>query len=417
MTRFRINIQNIKLFILLFTYFFNIKLKLVPIVTTQIMLALLGIIYLLVYFPRVITVKLNFKVCRHIYLYIFLLLLIFLSLVIHHSTDLSFAYLFIVNNTIVFLGAFFISLYILKNKISKICFFKIFVIAYFIQMIFVAFFFFNREICKQFYTFIDMGDRVNTNLEEWLGYRAFGISFGFDMGTADLTVALIFCIYLYFTEERKYKRWLFIYLFCALFGILVARTMFVGIGISLIMFFFFPTFNKIRKVVALFNLVILLSSVVVLFMLFFDVDKYMRTIWWVTDIFVQLFSGKGLSSGSLYELTQGDMIFCPEMKILLLGEGHYDIALVSRYTDVGYIRLIMYFGLFGFCTYFVYVYSRVNLFIGLRKSIQEKYICFFLYIFQVIFFWKIYYPITSFPLLLMYGIMSGKVGDKTYIND
>lgn len=395
---------NIKLYLLLFLFLFNIKLRFIPIFTSNIIIALLGAVIALMNFGSQ-----NFRFEKSVYIHIkiFCLLIFFslASLIINKTMDLSFIKLFVVNNTVSLLAAYYISYFYYKNNISFVDFLKIFVYVYFGQMIIVCFFFFNRELANIVYSsIIDMGDRLNKKLEDLLEYRAFGISFGFDMGTADLTIALFFCVYLYLTQEKQYKRWLIIYLFCCAIGLLVARTMFLGIGISMLFYLFFPCKIKYRKMRALISLFFYLGIAIIIFALFFDIKKYMRTIMWITDIFVQFSSKKGLSSGSLYELTKGDMVFYPGTKTMLFGDGLYDINCVYRYTDVGYLRLLIYFGLYGTITYCLFIFSRANLLFFVKKSKQVLILTFFILIFQFIFLWKIYYQITSIPLLLMLGI-------------
>lgn len=399
-------LDSIKAFFLIFLLVFNIKIRFIPVFTSNILLGLLGaalaVVLLSHNFRNIFISK---RLYLHLLFFTFLLFYANATLMVNLSTDLSLIKLLVINNTISILAANFVAFYLYKKNIPLRRFFKIFVYVYFIQMIIVAVFFFNRDICRTAYTIIDMGDRINGKLEDLIAYRAFGISFGFDMGTADLTVAMIFCVYLYLTEENHYKHWLIIYVFCCAMGILVARTMFLGIGVSGLFYIFFPNAKGKRKREALFSLFLLIAIVVVIFFLFFDVEKYMRTIWWVTDIFVQMFSSKGLNHGSLYELTKGDFVFVPETRTLIFGEGKFADNLVSRYTDVGYIRLLMYFGILGFIIYFLYIFSRTTLFFREKKDTQLKYMSFFLFLFQFIFFWKIYYPITSYPLLMLYGLM------------
>lgn len=413
---------NITLFLLLFFSLFNIKIRGIPVITTHILYGGIGAIIFIIYFPSILKKRISNTFKRHIFIFIFLLMIILLSLLIHLSTDLSFIKLFVFNNTVSLFIAYVLCKYVEIKKISKREFLRYFVIVYFVQALFTLYFFINKEVCKMIYSYIDMGERINACIEDLIAYRAFGLSFGFDMGTADMTVGLIFSLFLYLTEPKSYNRWFFVFFICAISGILMARTMFIGILITVLFILFFPKEKGNRKISFFCKLLLLIICLTTVVLIFIDSKEFMRTIWWLTDIFIQLFSKKGLTSGSLYELTKGDFVFCPEIDTLIIGEGVYDMNLVSRYTDVGHIRLLMYFGIFGYLTYLVYLLSRVNLFLGKRKNSQEKYTCVFLFIFQFIFLWKIFYTISSFPILMLTGVLcwqneNSEVNGDQYRND
>lgn len=388
----------IPLIFCLFIFFFNIKIKGFPI-TSNMLLGGLGILLLLskLFFCRHFKLEKNFLFL--LFSYVLLLSALVVAFVVHGTFDLSLIKIFIVNFPIVFLGAFFISHIISKNNLKLEDVFKAITICFFIQCLITLIFFINRNLMYNVLEICDMDDRIK-DIVSSNQKRAFGFFFGFDYGTAELTCSCLCGTYLVLTEKKQYNLWLFIVIVSSLIGLLVARTMFVGILLVLFFFFVFPCEYKFRKKKIFFSF--LYCSFIILFILILCVDlsKYQKTFLWMTDFVTQINNG-GLKRGSLYEIIY-NMVWFPEYKTFFFGDGWFKLD-GRQYmdTDVGYMRLILYFGLFGTFLVILFIVNLGKAFWHGIKNKQLNKLSFLFVLVQLIFMYKIMYLIMGFFTLFI----------------
>lgn len=416
---FFIKICDLFLFFLLF---FNVKLRGIPI-TPVMVLAGIGMVVFFLQLPDIIKKgRINKALLKLLGVYVLLLLCILIALIINGTSDFSIFKLFTFDLIIIFFAAYFIVFRLCKNNIQLVSVIKYIVIVYFIQMLIVLFLFFNKDLSVNLLKYIDMGDKINDRLDKLSAFRAFGIGFGFDFGTACLTCACLCGLYLYLSEKTKNLRWLLIVMYCSFVGIFVARTMFIGIAYLFMFFICFPCKYDNRKIKTAFLFILLLAVLIIVLASTIDLTKYEKTIEWAFELFTSDNYSKG--EGSLYKITH-DMIFYPGDRTFLLGDGLFYEANGSQYmdTDVGYMRLILYFGLFGtLCTILFINVAGKNFFNNQLENSNKKNkelnaLALGLVIFQFIFMYKIMYLFSRlFILFIVYNIyhlFTGKINTKS----
>lgn len=401
-TRIRSIEGRLLLLISLFVFFFNIKVKGCPI-TSGLILAGLGVLVLLfhIYAGRKLYFGKSFQ--RFLLTYMILLIISISSAVLHFTFDFSFVKTLVFYIPLGFLGGYFIAHIVSKYKLKLEDILKAITICFFIQSIITVVFFLNRNLMCSILEYCDMGDRVNGIVSTYV-YRAFGFFFGFDYGTAELTVACLCGTYLCLTEKEKYRRWICIVVFCSLVGILVARTMFVGILFIMLFFFFFPCEYRHRKRRIIITLVCVSAAILTCLLLTVDLSKYQWTKLWITDMFSQ-FNGGGLKHGSLYEILN-NMIWYPGHKTFFLGDGmFYPDGVQYMNTDVGYMRLILYFGIFGTIATVLFVIYGGRSFFCEKKSKQLGHLSLMIICLQLVFMYKImYFLIDYFALFIVLNV-------------
>lgn len=391
-------------FLSLFCLFFNLKIKGIPL-TSNIVLALCGIA---LFAGRVAnnpgSILFNKSFLRMLLVYDLLIVALLGTMPINGNYDFSLLKIFAFNLVICFFSAYFCVYIIYKYKFSLEDLLKLVTIVFFVQILIVTVFFLKKDVMRLVYNYFDMGESINERIDSLFAYRAFGLGFGFDFGTAELTCACLCGMHLYLTQEKKNFRWLIIVAICSLVGIFIARTMFIGIFFLFLFFLFTPCRYKNRKWKTVFYFLFLMITVLGILITVIDWEKYQRTIMWVFDIFFQITSRKSVSSGSLYEITH-DMIWYPGDFTFVFGDGLFKPnGLQYMNTDVGYMRLILYFGLIGTIFTVLFICMSGKSFFCEKKNKNLKYLAFFITVFQLVFMYKIMYLLMDFfTLFIIYN--------------
>lgn len=152
----------------------------------------------------------------------------------------------------------------------------------------------------------------------------------------------------------------------AIFGI---ACFFVGrvSGITFILLFSYMIFvsNYVIKIK-------LFIFVVVLFFLIYNINFDIYTFNWAFEVFISLIEGRGIESASLSQLFN-EMIFMPSLEQVMFGDGIYTSPSGGYYlgTDSGYLRPILFSGIFTLCL-LVFPYYLVAYY-SLSSNRYEKY--------------------------------------------
>lgn len=119
-----------------------------------------------------------------------------------------------------------------------------------------------------------------------------------------------------------------------------------------------------KKLKKLFLYLTVICTVMVIFLL--QLGKYNNDImvWtnWAFELIVNLFKGKLSNTYSLTHMLE-DMYFIPSLKTIMLGDGRYlDVDRIGYYmqTDVGFLRPVLFFGIFGLITNYSAVIVILN---------------------------------------------------------
>lgn len=154
------------------------------------------------------------------------------------------------------------------------------------------------------------------------------------------------------------------------------RSAYFGIVVSIIYFFLskrMTLYSKI-KIIILFCFFLLLSIFTV-YLVFYDFANFLvdRIFPWAFEFFYQLDKTGKLQTGSTNRLLEmWQEAYLITSKSILLGEGYFTDPLTNRYyhmVDVGYLRNIFYWGIFG--SIFIYTY-QVMIFIKILLSEDKE---------------------------------------------
>lgn len=258
-----------------------------------------------------------------------------------------------------------------------------------IQLIITILFFLNNEIFNFVYSFIKLESSIDDRIDLLslrmigLGNQFFGAGFNYSIDIFVMTLIP------YVSGSKIYKNKLLywtVVVSIIVVGILSARTFFVGLACALL----FLCIQNRHKVITFAGKSIKAILIIVLScLIFYNVFKsYLgdmeNTLNWAFEIFINLFSGEGLSSDStdvMYSMYR----FPENTSTWLFGDGRFYTADGHYYmrTDIGFIRLIFFWGLP--CTILYYLYQLYFAKIIYRKSkevcLKPFLLCFTLFVY------------------------------------
>lgn len=177
------------------------------------------------------------------------------------------------------------------------------------------------------------------------------------------------------------------FLFIFVFGMMMARTTVVGALLSFgIMFWPHKKFNFIQMKknlkFILYLILIPLILLVVIFYLFPNIKESLELAFnFGFEMFVNYFESNSLESESTNQMKE--MYIWPStLKTYLIGDGLFsDISTGSYYmgTDIGILRLIYYFGIFGLVTYLIFQFKITYAAYSKNKDYKYMFLVFYLY--------------------------------------
>ncbi len=340
---------------------YNFKLKGIPFTTLEIV-QLIGFVYLFLLYLQS-KLHLSKKLLR-----IFILtILIGVASLMSALRDMSGA-LPLVR---AFLGLFFyfgISLYIV-NSIQKgnrnfdwgpLC--DVWIYSSLLQIVITLVFFLNNDIYELVYSFLDL-NQIADERTELLSIRMIGLGNSFFGAGFNYSLDLMVMTLLpYSKDSRINNNKLLYWLICCLIivvGFLSARTFIVGIACSLLFVFINErkhiwhfAWNSIKV------LLVLSILVFVIYQIFLKkLDNIELIFNWAFELFINFFSGEGMRSNST-DVLMDMYVFPDNLSTWIIGDGKFMMPDGSYYmhTDVGFIRLIFFFGLPLTILYYVSIY-------------------------------------------------------------
>lgn len=235
---------------------------------------------------------------------------------------------------------------------------KLFISVVFIQSIIAAFMF----VIPTFYEFmisiqvisIDEINKMSSLSEMRM------IGFGSQYFGAGITNGLALIILAYLIRVGEYDgamlkaSAIFLFIFAA--GIGMARTTFIGFGIAILLLLPYSGFIKLNLALVKRNAILLLSgSVLILLAFIFIYILFPKVIVSISplfnfalEMFLNYFESGTLTTESTSQLANM-YIFPTNIYTYFIGDGLYSAGdgLYYMDTDVGYLRLLFYFGVFG----------------------------------------------------------------------
>jgi hypothetical protein len=234
---------------------------------------------------------------------------------------------------------------------------------------------------KEFFFSIQKDDRQFLHLESG-GFRMLGLAYGvvWDLGFIQ-SLSAIFIVWILPRLKYKNQFWLysFAYLLIFISIIMSGRTGFFGIFISLVLlsynlFIVKKNFGYYFR----FLLSLLITSFLTFKIIYASISPDLRyllsdkIIPWAFELFINSNEGNGLETKSSNNLK--DMYFDVSTSTFLIGDGYYsdptDKAAYYLGTDAGYMRQLLFYGLFGSLILYLFY------FLIFKKIIYVVYISF-----------------------------------------
>jgi hypothetical protein len=182
------------------------------------------------------------------------------------------------------------------------------------------------------------------------------------------------------------------YIIQVIAGLLTARTIIVGFGISLFYLLIAPKEYRKRKWFAIGLIASSAAIISLALIIFFQdfIEKYMGTIQWTFRLVISIMDGGKTRVGSL-DILFGRMYFFPEsVRTLLIGDGLIvnNDGSFYMHTDAGYMRYLLFFGMLGLISFIVFqCYLGLSMF-GKHNNQLLKNMAYILIIYVLIAFIK-----------------------------
>lgn len=263
-----------------------------------------------------------------------------------------------------------------------------------LQAVVSLFLFLNPNLYESFISIIR--PEVNEGLLErvhLIQIRLLGISNSFFTASTNYGIHFLLLMLLpYCRGSLIYKNKLWYYTIVAIIaiaGILSGRTVFIAIALGGLYILtvernrVLPLLSKSFKILALFVL-----SFIAAYFIFRDIidfDRVEKTISWVFEMFIQYSEGGQIETNTTDVMLR--MYIWPEELstwiygdgLILNGDGSY-----YMHTDIGYIRLLYYFGLIGIFSFITAQFSYCIIAASYYKNSAIKIFLFFLFLWILI---------------------------------
>lgn len=379
--------KKIILLVCMFLYVYSIQLKGMPISCN----ILFGIIGAVVYILKQIRLNQSLRIMMDASLgsmFILMLSVIvvsFFTLIYNSTSDVVFIKSMLVNLFTLF-GAYFISL-LIQITYKKVLFYtlaKYLIMAASIQMLLSLWLFLTPNSSLILNSILSYSYLESATLNSLEGFRllGFGTTF-FGSGIIHSFILLIITIVF---QIKKFNflgnlAYTFAFLLISIVGMMMARTVIVGLVLALILSLYKTRFWRLilsKQLQDIFKNLVLVVAVFTIIIINLPPDIYNAlevAYMFGFELFENIFSSGKIETGSTNVMF--DMYVFPDnWKTWLIGDGYFADPLnpIFAYymgTDIGFIRMLFYFGGIGLIVFFLYqfvvifqVYKR-NVDIGL----------------------------------------------------
>lgn len=292
------------------------------------------------------------------------------------------------------------------------------VLAAILQVVISAIFFINPEYYHYYASFLNQDIRIKDpeEIQYLLNIRFMGIGsevFGgvVKYGISFFSVLILPYVHKNFLTKRKSLYWITV---LAIFtgGLLTGRTFFIAILFGFLMYAIYRSSSLFSFIIENIKLIIFILILFVVFIqitsILIDEQQFQYVYNFVFEMFINLSSGDGLESRSTNHLMEM-YIFPESIKTWLFGDGRMTGIDFVYYmgTDVGYIRLLFYFGLPA-TLYFIYVLLRYCML--LYKSYPIKIMKYFystVFLFLIVLNFKgLIFPTYYFALFFIFTVLA-----------
>jgi len=352
-------------------YIFPVNFTFFSLANTKMMLALLGLGCLLyrsiIY--RYISIWKDAITCFSLAIIVSLVGLV--SMNINNTNDTAYA-TYIISMAVWFFAAYMVSILIYKyhRKISikLVCIYFIAVCAF--QCVSAL----GVEFNDTFKNIVDM--LVSQNQDSLTkGDRLYGIGASLDTAGTRFSISLIMIVYLLCGTDEKLSNkeaaiLVLIFILVAIVGNMIARTTLVGCVVSFILFLYYKRGSLLiynKYILIMFVLCIALGSIVMIYLYNHNDEVYQIIRFGFEPFFNYVEGGEFATSSN--QMLKDMYVFPDNFKTWIIGDGYFmnpnthdpyyvgQSSLKGFYmgTDVGYLRLIFYFGLLGLIAFMFFL--------------------------------------------------------------
>ncbi len=357
------------LVVYLFMYIFSFNLFQNSIFTSSIFLGIYLLLYLILHKKNRDLFFSQFLNKRVFMIFVFLTFIIIISLAFptfHGTYDYSIIKTFINQFINLLIGLMLYSLYIYKGKQTKLL--KHLIVVFIIQAI-IQFTSFTFPVVNDFFNNFRSDKVIEKGQENYGGIRGLSLSSSSFFGLSS-TYGLIFLIYLMNWKDVVFKSSVvkvFTFVLLIFGGLSAGRTSLIGLSIGIVFSILIILFQKrfrVKKMFQIKRMNAILSVIAIMILIIIgsvgirtnhndqQIDKLIQ----FSFQFYYNYKETGNVSTPSTDALFGRMYFLPETKTVLIGEGRYTNEDGSYYmrTDAGYMRDILYYGIFGIITLFIY---------------------------------------------------------------
>lgn len=391
-------LATVLLQVLTFFYLYSVPLKGMPFgVGTRILFALFGFIIIVFNLTKP---KKKTSTIKRSTLYIFISLLIFLvfsvlTLIVNLSVDLSIIKYFSSFLLIMVAGYFLLWSYHMVHPDLNFSTIADYVITAVVMQMIIALAMFLIPGIYHFFISIQQTDAATSErLGVLSGLRLVG--FGSTFFTSGIVngytlILIVAVIKLNKPKSKALLKYAIAFLLIFTVGMMMARTTLIGASLGLI-FLLMPSkrltvFSKTTY--RFFSIIGKLFLVVLLVYLLLPNEDMMlidNAASFGFEMFLNFMSGEGLSSESTDDL-QTMFKWPTSFKTYMIGDGRFldikDSSLYYMQTDVGYLRLLYYFGVFGLLSFFLIQYTTLK--VGYQLYFKEGRVLLLFFLFNFIY--------------------------------
>ncbi len=366
-------------FLVLFFYLFPISFVFIPMgLTTRMIITVCGLLMLIIHIVRTKKIDFNQDIIRLFYYFIGFIAISFLSMSLNSSTDIQFVF-YPVSLLLILISSYaVVKLFKFDSRIIIITF----VYAIVAQNILSLLMFVMPELSQFLNDYQNISELDLLKLDELSEMRLLGFGSSYFGSGIINCVGLLFIAYLYLEEKITSRKLMYVLLFLvtAFIGILKARTTFLGVILALL---YISTRDGLKSIKFLIQF--LFISLFIGFLVFSILEKFVPNfdvlMSFGFEMFENYFRYGSLESNSTDELTE--MYTLPnDVNTWIIGDGHWNSLTKGDFTyykntDVGYLRMIYYFGLIGTFYYFLFHLNFFKIISSKMNNINFKYLLVF----------------------------------------
>ncbi|MFD1166483.1 hypothetical protein ACFQ2C_12790 [Sphingobacterium daejeonense] len=283
------------------------------------------------------------------------------------------------------------------------------IIVYVLQAVFSFVLFLNPAIFDIYISLLKQDN--NENFMDRLNViekRLIGVGSGFFLGVLKYGVVFFMLIIFpyIFSLKSKYL-YIFSLVLVTIAGVMTGRTFFVAILMGIVLFSLIDWKNSFKFIFKILPLSLIIGfGIITISDFLIEGDRLENISNYVLEIFIN-YEETGTLSTSSSDATKDMYIFPTNDKTWLLGDGRMMMNDGSYYmgSDVGYVRLIFYFGIISTVLYFLIQGSYFSILIGLTKDKSLKLYFLFLFIWILVLNLKGISNLDQFVILFLIGLI------------